>query len=403
MRILHINKFFDFHGGAEVYLQELVERQRAAGHEVAVLATKKPGSTPTPYDVVFPEYHAYDRREGPIKDAKKALDYVWNREAKRATKTMIDRFRPNVIHVHNLYHHLSTSVLAPIRASGIRCVQTLHDYKLVCPNYKLYTENTICERCKGGRYREAIVHGCLGSFLPNALAVIEMNVTKARQSYEKTVHRFLCPSRFMQSTMIEWGEPEEKMRYLPNPTHVPARVAMRGGGYLLFAGRLYPEKGLASVLEALAEFPDVSLWITGRGPEEAKLKMIVDAKGLASVRFLGFVPPEQLSEIRDRAEALVLPTLMHENASGALLEAMAAGLPCLTTRVGGNPELVEDGVNGLLAEAGSVSDWKRVLHAFRAATPEQRTAWGVAGRAKVIDRFTWERHLAALEQAYLGA
>ncbi len=401
MTILHINKFWDFHGGTEVYLHELFERQAKAGHTVHVLATKKPGTPASPDEASFVTYHAFNEFEGLWKDGAKAMHYLWNREAKRAVETALQTLKPDVVHLHNIYHHLSTSILAPIRAAHIPCVQTLHDYKLACPNYKMYTQNAPCERCKNGDYQNAIKFRCLGaSLLPNVLAALEMGMTKAQQSYEKTVDRFLCPSQFMREKMIDWGEPAGKMRYVPNPTRVPAQIAARGGGYLFYAGRLSQEKGLKTVLSAMERVRDLPLWIAGRGPEEAALRAQAEALGLTHVRFLGFLPPAELEPIRAKAEAFLMPTQMYENASGAVMEAMAAGLPCLATAIGGTPELVEDGKNGFLVKPGDVDDWVRVLHRFHALSQEERNEMGKNGREKILAKHTWEQHLKTLETCY---
>ena len=183
MKILHINKFFDLHGGAEVYLHRLMAAQQKAGHDVHVVSTKSPRNVPSKDEGYFVTRNELDKREGPVKDAKKAMQYLWNREAKQAVEQALHDLKPDVVHLHNIYHHLSTSVLEPIFKQGLPCVQTLHDYKLACPNYKMFTEGAPCERCKGGKYQNAIKYNCFGTaFLPNLLAAFEMGFTKSRQS-----------------------------------------------------------------------------------------------------------------------------------------------------------------------------------------------------------------------------
>lgn len=400
MRILHVNKFFDFHGGTEVYLHELMEKQRALGHDVHVFATKKPGTPPHPDDRFATTYHAYNKREGLIEDAKKGINFIWNREARRQFSAMVDEIRPDVVHIHNLYHHLTSSILEEIKIRKLPCVQTLHDYKLACPNYKMYTQGSICERCKTGGYTEAIKNNCLGSFAQNVLAAAEMQFTKVTAAYETTVSLFLCPSKFMQEKMVAWGEPAGKMRYLPNPTAIPVAVAKGGGGYVLYTGRLSPEKGLDVFLKGAALVPDVPVWIAGKGPEEARLRQLVDELGAKHVRFLGFIAPTELASIRDKAEAIVLPTRMYENASGALLEGLAAGIPCLASNVGGNPELVEDGKSGWLVAADDPDAWKCALIAFSKTSAARRKEMGAYGRAMIERERTWMGHVAEMETLY---
>lgn len=406
MRILHVNKFFDFHGGAEIYLHRLMDAQQRAGHDVHVFSTHSDKNIPSPDASHFVTRYHLDRRNGWKTDAQIARNYLWNVEAKKAIAEQIAGLKPDVIHVHNIYNHLSTSVLAPIRASGIPCVQTLHDYKVAgCPAYSMFTEGAPCERCKGGNYLNAIKHRCTSaSFLPNMLAALEMGIVKTRRPYERTVRLFICPSRFMQEKMEDWGEPASKLRYVPNPADFGDEPVVGGGGYLLFAGRLSAEKGLASLIEAVAQIPELPLKIAGRGSGrqsvEAMVRSLVQAKAATNVEFLGFVPPNDLARIRHRAEAIVLPSIWYENSSLALLDAMADGIPCLTTRIGGSPELVEDGVNGFLARPNDVADWVRVLRRFQATSPEARREMGRRGREIIKANHLWSTHLDRLMQVY---
>lgn len=404
MRILHVNKFFDLQGGAEVYMHRLMAAQTAAGHEVHVFSTRDPKNLPSKDAVRFVTRSELDQSEGAKEDAVKAMRFLWNREAREAMERAVKELRPDVIHLHNIYHHLSSSILSPIRRANIACVQTLHDYKLACPNYRMFTEGSACERCKGGKYLEAVKHRCLATgFLPNVLAALEMGMTKARQSYERTVRVFLCPSRFLLEKMQDWGEPPGKLRYLPNPVELSKEPVVRGGGYLLYAGRLAVEKGLESFLEAALQIPELPVKIAGRGPETERLASLVRSKGASHIEFLGFQSPEALAQIRMRAEALVLPSIWYENASLSILEAMADGLPCLASRIGGNPELVEDGVTGFLAKPGDVGDWVRVLRRFQAVSMEGRTRMGKEARIRVEERFLWSTHLKNMEELYREA
>jgi glycosyltransferase involved in cell wall biosynthesis len=400
MRILHVNKFFDFHGGAETYLHRIMEGQRAAGHDVHVFSTRTEKNIPTPDSKFFVKRWNMDRSDGARRDISKAMDFLWNRVAERAMGEMIRVVKPEVIHLHNIYHHLSTSILAPIRMHHIPCVQTLHDYKLACPNYKMFTEGKPCERCRGGKYREMISHNCFGNFSANLLGVLEKNMTHARQSYEKTVSLFLCPSHFLLERMENWGEPKKQLRYMPNPTELADTPAQRGGGYLLFAGRLSPEKGLDGFLKAALRIPEMPVKIVGRGPEEVALQRLVREHHGTNIEFLGFRTPKELTEIRRRAEAVVLPSIWYENASLSLLEALGDGLPCLTTRIGGNPELVEDEVNGLLVKPGDEADWMRIIRRFQALSSDARDKMAQAGREKIQRGRTWEAHLQELERIY---
>ncbi len=401
MKILHINKFFDLHGGAEIYMHRLMDMQKSFGHEVHAFSTESPKNVHSDDEQYFVTRYNLDRSHSLATQVVIARNFLWNTEAKKALSRMLDDIKPDVIHIHNIYHHLSTSVLAPIRKRSIPCVQTLHDYKLATPNYAMFDHGAPCERSKDGKYFNVIRHKCLSKkFSYNLLAAIEMYFTKATLAYEKTVNLFLCPSKFMKEKMEDWGEPAGKLRYVPNPAKLDAEPAPLGGGYILYAGRLSEEKGLSNFLRAAVTIPELPVKIAGKGHELRKLEEIVKESGVAHIEFLGFVAPDELARIRRRADALFLPTISYENASGSVLEAMASGIPAIVTRIGGNPELITDGENGFLVIPDDVKDWQRNLRRFQALTLEARRAMGEKGRNKIKNGRTWQQHAELIISTY---
>lgn len=402
MKILQIHKFFDYRGGPEFYIPELMSRLIAVGHECHIFATRSDNDRPTPDRKYFVTRNAYDRREGWFRDAGKAVDFVWNREAAETLETMISDIRPDVIHLHNVYHHLSTSILAVIRKSGVPCVQTLHDYKLACPNYMMFTQGGVCEKCKGGHYCQAVRNRCLfPGKLPNLLGAFEMAVTKARHSYERTVNTFIAPSRFMLEKMVEWGEPVGKFTYLPNPV-AEASVqpeAIRDSGNYVFVGRLYANKGVETAIRAAAG-AGVKLDVVGEGPERANLERLAWQLAPERIRFHGFKVGEELDAIRRTARAFIVPSVWYENAPLVVLEAMSLGLPVMGSEIGGIPELVQSNGTGLLAKPGNVDDWINAFRIMELKTSDERRKMGDAGREFVKKNMDWNVHVEKLLQIY---
>ena len=401
MRILHVNKFFDLRDGTDIYIHNLMQRQIQDGHEAHVLATRAPGNEATPDARLFIERLDFSRSEGLSRDLRKGLAFVWNSTARRAMREAIKAYRPDIVHLHNIYHHLSTSVLAEIRAAHLPCVQTLHDYKLACPNYKMFTEGAVCDRCKGGRYGEAVRHRCLWpTFAPNVLAACEMGMTKARQSYERTVRTFICPSQFMADKMAAWGEPRSKMAVVPNAVEPAPRLATREGNYILFAGRLSPEKGVETLLRAAARVPELQVRIAGTGPEESRLRMLATELGAKNVVFLGFVKRAENLDLWERAQAFVVPSVWYENASIATLEAMTQGVPVIASRIGGLSEQVADGETGILVEPQDTGKWEQALRAFMVLDEASKERMALAARKRAAELFSWDGHMAKINKVY---
>ncbi len=348
-------------------MHELSRRLTERGHEVHAFSTRSPKNLQSADKDFFVHRYNYDRKEGISKDAKKAINFIWNREAKEALESQVTEIKPDVIHLHNIYHHLSSSILSVIRKHKIPCVQTLHDYKLACPNYKMYTQGSVCERCKGGKYYNAILHKCLFPGLaPNILAAAEMSLTKITHSYERTVKAFICPSKFMLDKMVDWGDPPGKLTYLPNPVEIPTQVSgNRGHGAYAVIGRLYPEKGIETLIRAVARVPSVKLDIVGEGPDRNKLESLANQIAQGRINFVGFQTGEELKRIRREAKALCIPSVWYENAPLTALEAMAEGVPLIASDIGGLPELVTDGVSGFLAKPDSIESWIEALDKWK--------------------------------------
>jgi glycosyltransferase involved in cell wall biosynthesis len=282
-------------------------------------------------------------------------------------------------------------------------VQTLHDYKLACPNYAMFTQGKACERCKGGHYCQAIRHNCLKGFWPSALAATEMSLTKFDQAYERTVAAFICPSRFMQDKMRDWGEPPGKLIHIPNPTDWPEQVAHdRDTGPYVYIGRLSREKSVETLIKAAASLPEIEMSIIGDGPERQRLERLAYELAPHSVRFLGFESGEVLARHRRQARAMLLPTISYENSPLTVLEALAQGVPVIASNIGGIPELVKDGLSGLLVEPGNVDAWIDAFKQMQGFSSAQRLGMGDAGREAVKRDHAWTNHLEKLQKVYLA-
>lgn len=400
MKILHVNKFFDLTGGAEIYVHGLMKRQIEAGDDVHAFSTRSPSNLPSKDAFRFVKRYDLSKSDGVAIDARKAANFIWNREARRAMEQTLDEVKPDVVHLHNIYHHLSSSILAPIRKRKISCVQTLHDLKLACPNYRMYTEGALCERCKGGRYYEAVKHRCIWpGLIPNMLAALEMGMIKARQSYERTVKTFICPSQFMADKMIEWGEPASKFAVARFPV-VRKEAAPRGGGYLLAVGRLSLEKGYEELIRAAPRANGLRIKIAGIGPLEARLRSQISSSG-ANVELVGWKRGEELDELYRNAEAFIACPVGYENAPLTVLDALGYGLPILASRIGGLPEMAEDGKNGYLVERGSVDAWTGALKRFAETSDEQREEMSKQSATLADRNFPdWREHAAMVRKIY---
>ena len=354
MKILQINKFIYRRRGAETYLFNVSGLLQQHGHQVAFWGMEHPQNIVTAWNSYFVSNVDYGKP-----NLKAAMRMVWSREAQRKLDQLLDQFKPDVAHIHNIYHQISPAVLVTLKKRGIPIVLTLHDYKLVCPNYELYTENEVCNRCQGGKYYNAVLHSCLkNSRALSALAMFEMYLHKAQQVYERNVDCFIAPSQFMKSTILEWGARVKRVEVIPNIvyTAVDAGVAQSAGADsgFLYAGSLSEIKGVQLLLDNFNQNRySRPLRLAGSGP--LAKAVVAAAKHNPNIVFLGQLNAQQLKKELKRAYAVIVPSRYHDNFPYAVLEAYAAGKPVIGANRGGITELIDTHYTGWLFEPNKLA------------------------------------------------
>ena len=406
MRILHVNKFLYRRGGAEAYMEDLAGLQRDAGDEVAFFGMDHPDNVHRRYEAHFPSHVELEPApadwRGRVRGAGRM---VWSTSAKAGIAAVLDDLRPDVVHLHNVYHQLSPSILRPLWRRGIPTVMTLHDYKLACPSYQLLSDGQICRDCVGGssplRFRHAAQRRCKdGSLAASALLGFETFLHAALGAY-RPVHRFICPSRFMAETMTAAGVAPSRLRHVPHFADIAGVAAKETpGGDVVFAGRLSAEKGVDTLIDAMPRLgPAAHLLVAGEGPESEALRRRAAERAPGQVTFLGRLPRTDLHDLIRSSSVLAMPSRWFENQPMIILESLACGVPVVGTDLGGTGELITPGVDGDLVPANDPSALAAALAPFL-ADPARSAAMGRAGRQKVTDQFSPAVHLAAVARVY---
>lgn len=402
MRILFLNNFYYLRGGAERVLFEEMRLLREAGHDVAIYARGHQLNEPAPFAEFFPPPLETDRLGLSLGTLRSARELIYSAASRRGLREVLARFRPDIVHAHNVYGRLSLSVLDELKAAGVPVVMTLHDLKLLCPSYLMLNNGMPCERCKGHRYQNAVLTRChKGSYPASLVYALESWFNHGLGKY-RSVRRFIAPSRFLRDKCLEHGWDGARIAYLPNFIDpAPAPEPPDGGGeHLLYLGRLSREKGVGTLLQAYRQLTrPIPLIVAGEGPEQEALQRAALYSGLP-VTFTGHLSGAKLSGLLSRASGVVIPSECYENAPLSLLEAYAAGKPVLAACIGGIPELVQHGETGFLFSPGSVPGLANTLERFLSLTRSERAAMGVAARAKLVREFSAQRHLELLLGLY---
>jgi glycosyltransferase involved in cell wall biosynthesis len=420
MRVLQVNKFFYEKGGTERYFFSVSRALERRGHTVVHFSMRHPDNLASPYSDYFVSSREYSNRGGKFNDISDGLSFIRSREAARNIARLVGKTRPDVAHLHNIYHQITPSILPVLRGAGIPVVMTLHDHKLICPNYSLFDGRTYCYRCRGGRFHRAAATRCNeGSFARSLLLSIEAYWQKFTRVYDG-VGVFVAPSRYMRGMFLAEGYSPDRVVYIPpfvgadesTPKVGPAGPTRQGKGaecavepppdrFILYFGRLGAEKGLFSLLDAVSGLGDVPLVVCGDGPLRRSLEARAAKTVPGRIRFMGHLGMSGVDAVVRRASAVVLPSIAAENAPYTVLEAMAAGVPVIVSNVGGLPELAEAG-GGLVFTAGSAGELaERIREVWE--NPTLASEMGAKGRRFVSEELREDRHIARLENVYRKA
>lgn len=338
MRVLFIHDFYRNFGGEDA--AALAEKWLLEKYNQTVVFYSRNNKE-------IADYGLTDRVRFPLE----AIDSVRTR---RDIAEIVRRERPDVAYVHNAFPLISSSIYRTLYDYGIPCVQFVHDFRFLCPNGLFHTNGAICERCKTGSFFNAVRHRCYrDSYAASFVAASVMSAARRNRVLD-LVPLFVCPTVFSREKLIEGGLPPAKIRIKPHFVDASA-IAPRftPGDYVLYLGRLSPEKGVLGLVQALAGERDIRLKIAGAGPLEAELRGFLREKRLPHIELVGFKAGAEKWDILRNSSCVVLPSECYETFGLSALEAYASGKPVIASRLGALPFVVEDGKSGLLFEAGN--------------------------------------------------
>lgn len=401
MRILVASKFWYLRGGLERVMFDEIAWLEDAGHEVAHFSTSHPDNQSSPWSGYFVPYIELGEHAGlAARERVVAMTRMfYSVEAAKRFRRQLAVFRPQVVHVHGIHRQLSPSILLEARRAGIPVVQTLHDYHPVCPSDTLLrggSEVCVPPRCRGRNLLPCVVHRCVrASVAISAASAAELFWRRWLIGYADLVALFIAPSHYLADVIRSGGWSRPPTTVLPNAVPaVPDPSPSAPGDFFLYAGRLSGEKGVATLLAASAR-AKVPLIVAGDGPQAGELRGMAPA----TARFVGRATAAEVAQLLRGCLAAVVPSEWPENAPLAVLEPMAAARPVVATRVGGIPELVRDGIDGILVPPGDADALATAM--LRVASDRELAGrLGRAGRLRVLERFTPAVHLHGLLQAY---
>ncbi len=336
-------------------------------------------------------------------NARLAAETVWSSRAARQLAEAVVRYRPAVVHVHNTFPLLSHAIYGRLDTSGAAIVQSLHNYRAVCPSANLFRDGHDCTDCVGRRFAwPGVIHACYRDSPAQTLIVAaSLAAGRATRAWARTVDRFIAPSRGVADTLAGPGIPADRIVVKPNfvladPGAVPAdgREAV-----FLYVGRLAPEKGLATIPAAWARLGGLAATcrFAGSGPLQEELAAAADAD--PRLVPLGSLDRRALVEEFGRARAVLFPSIWREPFGLAIVEAFATATPVIAARFGAPADIVEDGVTGLFFRPGDPADLAERVR-WATAHPDEMAAMGRRARREYEVRYSAESNYRDLVAVY---
>ncbi|HRK29739.1 MAG TPA: glycosyltransferase [Tepidisphaeraceae bacterium] len=377
MRILNVHNRHIGAGGTEMMFEAITRLLRSRGQEV--ISFEKDNRD---LQTVWQKVNAFGSA-------------VYSPSARREFARLLEAEKPDLVHAHNLYPQLSVSVLDACREVGMPVVLHVHDYKITCPTAQHIRNGRVCTECTGGKEHWCAIHNCRGS-LPMSVAYALRNAfARASGKIHDAVSLYIGCSSFVRDLIVSNGYPAERAIAIPNFFDLPPFSGRSSDGeYVAYIGRISPEKGLDVLLEA-AQQTRLPVRIAG----DPTFMPGIEQRAPANVTFVGKLNRAATDAFLERARMLVVPSVWWEAFGLVGVEAMSRELPVIASNMGGLPEVVDDGITGLLTppnDAAALGAAMRRLWDDRALARRM----GLAGREKAERLYTPNAYYQSLMRAY---
>jgi glycosyltransferase involved in cell wall biosynthesis len=404
MKVLMAHNWYFVGGGADRVFFETVKLLEAHEHMVIPFSMKDKRNYASEYHEYFPDEIDYSKIQLSVRNLKTAASMIYSSEANEKINALINKTKPDIAHLHNIYGRLTPSILYALKKNNVPVVMTLHDFKLICPAYNMLRDGNVCEICKDGKYYRCIATKChKRSYLASLVYALEAYIYSWLKTYLKHIRYFVTPSMFMRNKLIEFGIPQEKLVHIPNfVAFYSVTPNYDSKSYLLYSGKLLRTKGLKTLLKAIQELPDIEVHIAGSGDMREELEEFVKDNKIRNVKFLGHLGEKELHQVLADARFVILPTECYENAPMSVLEAFSHGKPVVGANIAGIPEMVIEGQTGLLFEPGNHRDLKEKI-IYLLGNPSKVIELGKNARKKIESEYNTDLHYERLMTLYKRA
>lgn len=384
MRILIVHNYTQQRGGADESTEQEVALLRRYGHEVEL----------------FTRHNDEIKEYSPLRKGLLFFEPIWSPKTYRDVSQKIERFQPDVIHCQSFFPLISPALYDAAAAHHVPMVQSLREYRLLCPIGWLFRDNHVCEECMEHSFLRGIKHGCYqNSRVKTASAALMLQIHHMRQTWSEKVDALITPTEFARQKFISGGLPADKIWAHSNFLSQDPGFIDESRSYALYVGRLSPEKGIVPLMEAWRQLPHIHLKIIGDGPLSDWVKDYIQQHQLHQIELLGFCSLVEVIERLRQALVLLLPSIFYETFGRTIMEAYAVGTPVIASRLGAMTELVIEGGTGFLVEPGNAESITQTVEAAMSA-PDRLKQLGLQARQYYEQNFTPELAYEQLIEIY---
>lgn len=314
------------------------------------------------------EVYSYRRSNQELADmsAREKTRFIWYLawadKSYKELRKIIQEFKPDVVHFHNIYFMMSPAVYHACKDEGVPVVQSLHNFRPLCANGLFFRADQVCEKCLHGSLLNGVRHRCYQkSLVISALVVRMLKTHRKMNTWRDKVDAYITATEFTRKKYIQAGFNADQIYVKPNFIYPEPSTLAVDGNYALYVGRLSPEKGLEVLIQAWKDNSMLPLKIVGDGPSKQYLSGYIQNNGISNVELLGHLGDEEYDELMRNAKCVIIPSTCYENFPRVAAEAMSYGLPVIASRLGSLQEIIDDRVNGCLFDVGDAEDLKKSL------------------------------------------
>ncbi len=325
---------------------------------------------------------------------------VYSFSSRKTFRGLLNERKPDIVHIHNLFPLISPSILGECRKAAIPVVMTVHNYRLICPNGLFMTKGDICEACSGGKEYWCILRNCEKSFSKSLGYALRNYTARTLQLFLKNVNLFATLTKFQRQKLIEASYPPERIQIIPNAVSTSGEFGTNDevGAYVGYIGRVSPEKGISVLLEAARRCPEIPFKVAGACDRMNELRSLAPS----NLEFVGHLDPDVVGAFYAKSRIIVLPSIWYEGFPMVIAEAMSYGKAVIVSRIGGFPEIVDDGMTGLMFEPGDSTCLAEKIR-YLWGNPDICRRMGKAGKEKASHEYSASKYYDRLLMAYRKA